>query len=201
MDEKGLPIAEGAVSLTSLGEKMGELSIADWTIYSNADGRFQLDVPPSTPATLFVYKDGFVARRDVRISNTKELQIIVLRRPMKAIGRVTDRATGKSILNFHAVSATDDPGQASSWGDPATDGKDGQYELAFDADVSHRVRVEAEGYLPAWSQDLQFVNGQAVFDAALTAAPSLEGAVFGPDGEVVSGKGYGHYELQRFSYD
>jgi hypothetical protein len=48
------------------------------------------------------------------------------------------------------------------------------------------IRIEADGYLPALSDQLDLRSGEAVFDAKLHRSPQISGTVVSPDGKPVA---------------
>jgi len=64
----------------------------------------------------------------------------------------------------------------------------GAVRVAFDEPrPGHRVRVEADGYLPAVSRAFKDDEGEVVYDVKLKKGAGLNGTVVGLDGKPLAG--------------
>ena len=107
-------------------------------------------------------------------------------------GSVTDARTGKPVPGFRVVRAPADnaPGRPPSpWqGHTVTKHADGTFEIPLErAWAVTRLRVDADGYLPAVSKAIEKQPGVVTADFALEPGEGVRGTVLTPDGKPAAG--------------
>ena len=176
VDSKGQPVAGAGVYAALWG---GRCSL-DWQTQTDAKGRFGWESAPSEQVTLRAIKQGYHdAVLTLEPSNKEPVLTLVKLAPLRIRGTVTDDASGRPIEDFTVV-----PGNEQLWFvNFAVPRQNSRYELSPDPQGigSHRVRIEARGYLPAVSPLYEPGAGEQVFDARLKKGAWLEGLVRGPD--------------------
>ena len=123
-------------------------------------------------------------KADATPATAKETKVLVIR------GRVTDAETGKPIQKFRSVRAPFNPrGTPSPWQSHTVERHEGgRYELRLDRAWDQlRVRVDAEGYMPAVTQPVERAAGEVTADVELQPHPGFEGRVVTPDRQPVEG--------------
>ena len=134
-----------------------------------------------------------VVEQEVRATDGEH--VITLRPELRIGGSVADARTGQPIDNFtlHVGKTLND--EPERWDlEPAYHLDDGHYEvvIATSGRVVRRLRIEAEGYLPAVSRAFRDAEGPQTFDFKLTRGtppgdPALSGTVQLPDGAPAAG--------------
>ena len=130
VDENGNALSSAYVSLLGW-TGTARLYFPEFRCFSDADGRFDLDVPPGSIANLWVSHDGFSILDNLKISDFSQEHLTTLHPTVNVTGHVTDAATGKPIPKFTVVGATNDPGWATSWDREGAIGLNGHYDLQF----------------------------------------------------------------------
>lgn len=162
---------------------------------SNRVGLYTWDWAPEDTITWSFFARGFSAVPEVDLAASDEPHTIVLNRPTKFTGRVTDTA-GKPIASFRVTPQRHFNDRISLRNSDMVRGKDGQFEIEIKSQAGqYSLRIEAEGYEPAITKSFDRdaacdpfqmtmkkskatlvhvvdENGQAVKDATVVIAPS-----------------------------
>jgi uncharacterized GH25 family protein len=108
-------------------------------------------------------------------------------RPPSALviaGKVTDAKTKEPVKSFVLVPGyRNGPSQVFWNRRDSFVGKDGQYKIERNRGTAHVIRVEADGYRPAESEDIKGEDENVVLDFELEHAANLAGEVVTPDGK------------------
>jgi protocatechuate 3,4-dioxygenase beta subunit len=120
---------------------------------------------------------------------------IVLRSPIKIAGAILDAETGKPMAKCRLTKGWDPDNRAPDWetgiGHPAQEITDGRYEITLGQQQRYtRIRVEADGYLPAVSRLFKPYDpdrGTVAYDFKMTKAGPMKGTVLDIDGRPLSG--------------
>ncbi len=114
---------------------------------------------------------------------------ITLEAPLQLAGSIVDAETNRPLARCTVIRGVEyDDGRAPEWqlgigGKTITDGR---YESEFISKIfSWRIRVEADGYMPAVSRIFRPGGpdkGLVTYDFELSKARPLTGSVLGPDG-------------------
>ncbi|WP_165229248.1 sigma-70 family RNA polymerase sigma factor [Aquisphaera insulae] len=169
-----------------------------WAGRTDSDGRFAWDFAPAAPITLGFSREGFAPLSRDGVLADKPAADIVMQRPLRVRGKVTDARTGGPIPRFTILDGhfrNDFPGEPDrripEWPQetPRREFTDGAYEIEYAHPylAAVAVRIEADGYLPATSGRLSITAGEAVFDARLEPGIGPSGVVHGRDGRPLAG--------------
>jgi hypothetical protein len=185
VDASGKPAARATV----VGALASDWQAFQWHTETDADGRFRWDEAPYEDVTLFAASAGSRETASVRVTPTKE-EIQLTLAPVRSLrirGTVVDDVTGWPIPEFTVVPSVE-VGQEIVTLDSARTFAQGRYEIAptLGNDV-HRIRIEAHGFLRAYSPYYRRDSGEQVFDARLTRGDWVEGIVRGADGSLLAG--------------
>lgn len=197
VDESGRPIEGVSVSVSNWLGYRERLNLATKT---DADGRFRLSDAPSGGALYDFIKKGYIAVQDFPMSPQrtgqpeKEGYQVTLQAPLQVAGLIVDAETNRPLAKCTVIKGVEyDDGRAPEWQrliGAKTIG-DGRYEYEFASKIfSWRMRVEAEGYMPAVSRIFRPGGpdkGLVTYDFKLSKAPPLTGSVLGPDGRPLAG--------------
>jgi len=158
LDERGVDVPQATVFLQTPG-RLFPLGSTD------AEGRLEFASAPGQARRLYVRKSGFFQSRDNLVQTDGEEQTIVLRQEVEVTGYVVDAQSRQPVAAFKAI-----PGHGWKWlrGD-LRHGEHGRYRLTFAEPARFfTVRIEADGYVPAW----QTVTGPTCDFELTKAAPS-----------------------------
>ena len=117
---------------------------------------------------------------------------ITMTPPMWVTGSVVDAETGKPIDKFTIIRGFEyDNGRAPDWQvHPRSVIRTGKYEMEYrQLGFQHRIRVEADGYMPGESKIIRPSDGKRKmnFDFKLKKADPIKGSVLGLDGQPLVG--------------
>lgn len=196
VDNSGKPLPGADVSL---GNWLGYRQRFHLTTKTDADGRFRLSDAPLSGALYDVRKKGYMAVYDLAMSPPpsgiagKEGYLITLTPPLKVAGSIVDAVTQQPLAKCMVTKGVEyDDGRAPDW--LPFDRKtitDGRFEFEFASSVfCWRIRVEAEGYMPAVSRIFRPGDadpGLVTCDFSLAKAEPMTGSVFRSDGKPVVG--------------
>jgi hypothetical protein len=183
VDESGGAVGNARVSV---GSWRGPYSLG-WHALTDDDGRVEWTSAPHDQIELVAKKEGFFnSRRNFLLADSRE-HTITLRRQLTVRGRVIDAETKQPIAKFKAVA-----GVGLNWNRfDIVNGTNGQYELTFkEYDPTLRVRIDAEGYAPVISQELNPNAANQSCNIELKKVrlnDSVRGRVFLPDGKPAPG--------------
>ncbi|MBN1341110.1 MAG: carboxypeptidase regulatory-like domain-containing protein, partial [Phycisphaerae bacterium] len=151
VDHQGRPL-EGARVVPS---RWRGLWIHEFKLDTDDQGRFRWDNAPPDTVAFFVSKKGYQALHDYPLSPSTADHVIRLEPTPTVKGAVVDAETGSPIPKFKVLRSNKDS-RSTPWQmyGIKTFGS-GRYEVAFDdLQKRYRVRIEADGYKPAISQDI-----------------------------------------------
>jgi RNA polymerase sigma factor (sigma-70 family) len=160
LDQRGTGVPQARVFL----QTGGSIPVGS----SDAEGRLEFLSAAGQAKRVHVFKSGFFNSRDNLLQADGEEQTIVLSRALEVTGYVVDAQSRQPIAAFKAIPGLG-YGGPSSWmrGDLRL-GERGRYTLSFVEPAGFfSVRIEADGYEPAW----QTVTGPTC-DFELTKAAS-----------------------------
>ena len=196
VDESGKPLQDISVSVSNW---LGYRSRLNVTTKTDTDGKFRLtDAPPSDVLYDFS-KKGYMWVHDFPMSpqpsgqSGKEGYLVTLKSPLRVAGSIVDAQTKQPLVRCTVIKGVEfDDGRAPAWQRVVSTKTitGGRYEFEFAGGVfCWRVRVEAEGYMPAVSRifkpgDLD--KGRVTYDFKLSKAAPLTGIVLGPDGKPLT---------------
>ncbi len=196
-DESGKPLDGVTVSVSNWLGYRSRLSLGTKT---NTDGTFRLRDAPSSGALYFFHKKGYMAVQDLAMSPQPPVPSgdggyhITLKAPLAVAGSIVDAETGQPLAKCTVMRGVEfDDGRAPHWerGRGVKTITDGQYEFEFaDGVFFWRVRVEAEGYMPAVSRILRSGStdkGRVTYDFKLSKAPPLSGKILDGAGKPLAG--------------
>lgn len=180
VDASGNPI-EGAIVVADTWKGFRSIS---WRAETDRKGRFEWPNAPADAVQYDIRGQGYMSVRNKALAPGEQEHEITLFRPLKIAGSVTDAVTGKPIDAFRAIPGIDWGNKRLYWQLRDTkEFQDGHYELSFDHPYpGHLVRIEADGYLPAFSRAFSSNEEDQVFDFALEKGTSIAGIVRDPHG-------------------
>jgi Leucine-rich repeat (LRR) protein len=185
VDKDGKPIQGVSVAV---GRWRESYSMLRWNASTDGEGRFLWNSAPPEEVGFALWKNGLMRVFDRRLRPSDEEQAITMNPALHATGTVVDAATSEPIPSFKAI-----------WGVAYGDGvywyrndrnifSNGRYETTFDfGEKGWRLRIEADGYMPADSPEFTADKSEYVFNAALTRHAGIRGVVRGLDGEPLAG--------------
>ena len=196
VDESGKPV-EGVSVSPSLWR--GHHSRLNLTTTTDADGRFRLTDAPLDGAQYRFYKKGYMSVAPLPMSpppkghpGGEDFQV-TLKPPLWVVGSIVDAETNRPLAKCTVIKGWDyDNGLAPEWRRLfAKTITDGRYEFEFSQEwLFWRIRIEAEGYMPAVSRVFKPYNpdkGRVTYDFKLkNAAAPLTGTVLGTDGKPLA---------------
>jgi peroxiredoxin/uncharacterized GH25 family protein len=186
VDGQGKPVAGAFVAADTW---RGYRSLM-WRVDTGKDGRFRWEEAPADEVLCDLGQVGHMSIRHKPLRPSDEEVVITMIRPLRVRGTVVDAGTGRPVESFSVLPGIDWENNPNTYWErqSAARGHAGQYEIAFgEPRPGHRVRVEAEGYLPAVSRAFKDDEGEAVFDIKLTRGEGVTGTVLSPDGKPLAG--------------
>ena len=189
VDVNGRPIERVSVSARRWRGQRNRLHLK---AESDADGKFRLTDAPTDAVEYDLGKKGYLILEYFPMSPSPDDYSVTLKAPVRIIGSVVDAETGNPLDKFSMIMGTDyDDGRAPSWMRYKTKTiTNGRYETTIvQENFLFRVRVEAEGYMPAESRIFRAYDpdeGVVTYDFKLRKAAPLTGTVLGLDGEPLA---------------
>ena len=157
---------------------------------SDANGGYQWTWAPDDAVTYRLSAIGGFSTPEATFTADDEEHEFVLHRLLEITGRVTDAATGRPIEKFTVMPVLDfKPILFSVERRQALHRTGGKYSLGeLDrTDVAYRVRIEADGYRTAMSDQFHVGDRQTTWDFKLETAPPAAGRVLDEQGDPVPG--------------
>ncbi|MBN1347112.1 MAG: carboxypeptidase regulatory-like domain-containing protein, partial [Phycisphaerae bacterium] len=149
LDPQGRPLKGARVS----PNRWRGLWINEFHFDTDDQGRFRWDNAPPDTIAFYVAKKGYQTLPNYPLSPSTADHVIRLQPTPIVKGAVVDAETGRPIPKFKVL-LSDEDSDRTTWKTDKTFGT-GRYEVAFDdLQKRYRVRIEAEGYKPAISQDI-----------------------------------------------
>ncbi|HEY3898420.1 MAG TPA: carboxypeptidase regulatory-like domain-containing protein [Chthoniobacter sp.] len=188
VDAAGSPVARALVCADTWRRQRS----LEWHTSTDTEGRFEWRSAPADEVVYHILKRGYQPARDVRLSATEAEQTVVLGRPLRVRGAVTDGQTSRRIAAFRVTPGSRMPlpnGREYWWHEHGADFSGGVYEWSFEEPpmrgAVHLLRVEAEGYRPAVLPMPASGEHDGV-DFQLQPGPAASGLVLAPDGSPAS---------------
>jgi len=164
-----------------------------WRAKVNEEGRFAWRGAPSDEVNIVAYADGYVDSGPIpMVADVREYKVVLLRE-LRVLGTVSDANTKKPIEQFRVIVGNrQDQEHNIIWqvGNKFWDRifTDGEFALSFNIpNEAYAIRIEANGYLPLTSRQVNIEEGDVRFEFALEKAGSISGSVLLPDGTPAAG--------------
>ncbi len=193
-DDTGKPLADVQIQLAGFGMVKGAFSV---NTKSKEDGTFTIENVPAGVFNLVVQQANHAPYMKSAVSAGQEPIDVVLQRVSDIKGTIVSRATGDPIegalvrLNFidegMAGITRLMAGQIQEGGPSAKSGPDGTFLLEKIAPGRARLRAEASGFGPGFSEEFEILPGETLEGAKveLSEGGSISGVVLNPDGNPV----------------
>jgi RNA polymerase sigma factor (sigma-70 family) len=188
VDAKGKPLPGASVLVDGWrGERTLEHNMT-----TGEDGDFRWTDAPPDSFWINVSRDGYLRsdRREVAPAGG-ELTITLVRQ-LTVRGTVVDAETRHAIQSFTLVPGMESGANFSPYWDRAAarQVRRGRYEIQFDDSTrqqGRRLRVEADGYMPAVSRVIHDDEDNPVVSFILRKGAGISGIVHAPDGAPLAG--------------
>ncbi|WP_237712472.1 sigma-70 family RNA polymerase sigma factor [Pedosphaera parvula] len=185
MDDQGAPVPDATVGLEQWGEHR---QVLDWKSKTDANGRIEWNsAPPQDTLELYAKKEGWCYTRSVHVIADGQEHTIKVERELNLSAHVTDSDNGQPIAAFNAVPGYGEgSGEAVWWRGSTRKGANGMVKVLYEETRKPwRVRIEAEGYLPFISDELNpdFSGTLEVALKPVSIDNVVRGTVFLPDGK------------------
>lgn len=190
VDKEGNPIPKTNVFFQQWrGKQIEYFEFSKVKQYTDKDGVWEWDEAPlddleadiSPPKGMTLSRQHVKARSEEYVFHPSAELVIS--------GMVTDAKTNEPIKSFRVI-----PGQRYGnsqlfWNRQQTyTGKDGKYEIRNNrVQGAQVVRVEADGYKPAVSEDIKAEDENVLLDFPLERGQDIQGTVLTPDGKPAEG--------------
>jgi len=186
VDKDGKPIQGVSVSVIRWRESY---SMLRWSASTDEEGHFLWNGAPLEEMSFAFWKEGLMRVFDRRLIPSNEEPTITMNPALHATGTVVDAATSEPIPSFKAIWGIVTGANGVNWyRNDRNIFSNGRYETTFDiGEKGWRLRIEADGYMPADSPEFTTDKNEYVFNAALTRHAGIRGVVRGPDGEPLEG--------------
>ena len=187
VDARGNPLAEATI----VADGWRGHRTLDWSTTSDDEGLFQWTDAPPDAVWIDVMRDGYlrINRREVRASGD-ELAITMVRE-LKVRGTVVDAETRHAVPSFTLVPGTESGGNFPTYWDRnrARPLSTGRYEITLDQSSreGYRLRIEADGYMPAISRAIRDDEDEPVVNFVLHKGSGVAGDVRLLDGSPLAG--------------
>ncbi len=188
VDAKGAPLAGATVDVDGW---RGHRTL-HWRMTTDEAGEFRWwDAPPDA-FWIGVEREGYlrIDRREVPPA-ASDLTFALVKR-LKVRGFVLDTETRHAVKSFTLVPGTESGGHVSPYWDRrgARLVRRGRYEIQFDDTTrqqGRRLRIEADGYMPAVSRVIRDDEDDPVVNFALRKGADISGIVHLPDSAALAG--------------
>lgn len=189
VDEKGQPVEGVHIGVANWRGQNSRLNLETKT---DASGKFNLADLPTDEVNFRVGKEGYMNNN--LVAPTPDQVKLILRATVKIIGSVVDAETGQSLEKFSLIPGIDyEDGRNPSWLRWMTTPivNKGQFEMPLvQPEISWRLRIEADGYMPAESRIFRLNGddrGEVRHDFKLTKSAPLTGTIIGTDEMPLAG--------------
>jgi protocatechuate 3,4-dioxygenase beta subunit len=183
LDEAGQPVPDATVIVEDPG---GYAAFDGRQVATSDDGRFEIDVG-SKPVKLTVLKRGLRSVRDRSAQADHDAEIRL--RPVLLIeGAVVDAETGEPIPSGRITNGHVAQGHTIWQTSGLKKFEGGRYDYALHDEDNLRLKIEADGYLPFYSDVLDHGGHEPLtLDVKLTPAPDMGYRILLPDGRTAAG--------------
>jgi RNA polymerase sigma factor (sigma-70 family) len=182
VDNNGKPVNGATVEV----ERWRNNRALKWTTRTDRSGNFVWNDAPADAIQLNVYHRNMGAISGVEVKAGGDPIRLTLFPPLKITGNVIDTASKEPIPAFRIVEGIRWTGQQDVTWQPQSSRKlgNGKYEATIgDFSNGGKLRVEADGYLPAESRMIQKSEGSIQLDFELKKGTGLSGIVLDPNGK------------------
>ena len=188
VDAKGEPLAGATVFVDGWrGHRTLEMRMT-----TDEEGAFRWTDAPPDSVWIDVACDGYLPVNHREVQQVGGDLTIAMTRQLKVRGTVVDAETRHAVKTFTLVPGTESGGSFSPYWDRsgARRATRGRYEIRFE-DVTRqqgrRLRVEADGYMPAVSRVIRDDEDNPVVNFVLQKGAGIAGVVKRPDGTPLAG--------------
>jgi RNA polymerase sigma factor (sigma-70 family) len=187
VDAKSKPLSGATVTVDGW---RGQRTL-DWNIMTDHQGKFQWTDAPPESFWVGVSMAGYLPTSQQEVPPAAGELTIVMNRQLSVRGIVMDAETRHAVRSFTLVPGMErGGGSATYWNrSDARTLKKSQYEIEFNDTTrpeGRRLRVEAEGYMPAVSRVLRDDEDHPVVNFALRKAAGISGVVHLSDGSPLA---------------
>ncbi len=140
-------------------------------VRADDDGNYVWDWAPEGPVTYSFGKPGYVFIRQRELVATDELVVVVLQPKLTVQGKVVDAVTGEPITAFQ-VAIRGEAIRGLALGEDGNQfSKLGSYAIESERQIRpYVIRIDALGYEPFTSPEMEQLDGVVKFDARLVPA-------------------------------
>jgi uncharacterized GH25 family protein len=184
LDERGNPVPKARIFFQSWRGRFQYFEFDQVSQFADKQGVWEWrEAPVDTFLADICRPEGMQLSRQQLLARNEEY---VFRVPPALVvsGKVVDAQTRQPIKKFQVV-----PGTLGSWNvSDAFTAFDGQYRIRETyAQFIYRVRIEADGYLPAESREIKTDEGAVTINFDLTKGKDVAGTVLTSDGVPAAG--------------
>jgi Carboxypeptidase regulatory-like domain len=154
------------------------------------DGRWEWREAPDEQLLAYVEFPGGVQSEYERLSPRGPEHLFKWPTHLTVSGTVTDRVTHQPVRSFRVLSGTRLEGIPDVYYETARYAYDGRYLVRFpvgDQPMHHVVRIEAEGYQPQLSREINCEEKTDVANLELAPGENVEGVILTPAGLPAAG--------------
>ncbi|TWU47159.1 Thiol-disulfide oxidoreductase ResA [Rubripirellula tenax] len=160
----------------------GHRSLVDASIpqKSNKQGIYQWDNGPVDEIAFDMLAEGFLDKRQYKLSASDEEQVVTFIRPLMVSGKVVDATTKQPIEEFEVIQGMQFEGSDwINWERQSSKlGSAGTFQSTFGFPrPGHLLRIEAKGYAPMDSRVLRSDEGEVSLSFELEPSAPLKGVV------------------------
>ena len=187
-DAKGEPLAGATVSVDGW---RGHRTL-EWRMTTDEEGEFRWTDAPPDSFWIDVNREGYLGVNHREVPPAGGELTIAMIRQLKVRGTVVDAETRHAVKSFTLVPGMESGGGFSPYWDRdrARRATRGRYEIQFDdmtRQQGRRLRVEADGYMPAVSRVIRDDEDDPVVNFVLHKGAGISGVVQLPDGTPLAG--------------
>jgi len=182
VDAKGEPLTGATVAVDGW---RGHRTL-DWRMTTNDEGEFQWTDAPPDAFWVDIWRVGYLRINHREVPPAVGDMTIAMTRELKVRGIVVDAETRHAVKSFTLVPGIESGGNFSTYWDRSRARliKRGRYETQFEDTTrqqGRRLRVEADGYMPAVSRVIRDDEDDPVVNFVLHKGAGISGIVHLPD--------------------
>jgi len=187
LDAKGEALAGATVAVDGW---RGHRTL-DWRMTTDDEGEFRWTDAPPDAFWVDIWREGYLRINHREVPPAGGELTIAMTRELKVRGIVVDAETRHAVKSFTLVPGMESGGNSSTYWERnrARLIKRGRYEAQFDdmtRGQGRRLRVEADGYMPAVSRVIRDDEDDPVVNFVLRKAAGISGIVHLPDGSPLA---------------
>jgi RNA polymerase sigma factor (sigma-70 family) len=188
VDAKGEPLAGATVHVDGW---RGHRTL-DWRMTTDDEGEFRWTDGPPDAFWIGVWREGYLGINRREVPPPGGELTIAMSRQLKVRGTVVDAETRHAVKLFTLVPGMESGGGFSPYWErgEARLVRRGWYEIQFDDTTrqqGRRLRVEADGYMPAVSRVIRDDEDDPVVNFVLHKSAGISGIVHLPDSAPLAG--------------